>query len=61
MIAHRLTTVADADLVILLGGGRLLDFGTFEDLVQRNPEFQEQARLQGISVGQRPHNEEECG
>ena len=61
VIAHRLTTVADADLVILLGGGRLLDFGTFEDLVQRNPEFQEQARLQGISVGQRPHNEEECG
>lgn len=53
VIAHRLSTIADADLVILLDGGRILDIGSFEDLVQRNPEFKEQARLQGITLGLR--------
>lgn len=37
LIAHRLNTVQHADKVFLIDDGRLIDQGTFQELVQRNP------------------------
>lgn len=39
IIAHRLSTVRNCDRVVLLAGGRVIDCGTFDELVRRNPEL----------------------
>ena len=45
VIAHRLSTVRHADLVILLDQGRLIAKGTFDEVRSFAPKFDEQARL----------------
>ena len=45
IIAHRLTTIKDADQVIYLEGGKVLGVGTFTELQQNLPQFEEQVRL----------------
>jgi ABC-type multidrug transport system fused ATPase/permease subunit len=45
VIAHRLSTVRHADLVILLDQGRLIAKGTFEEVRSLAPKFDEQAKL----------------
>lgn len=35
MIAHRLTTIRDADLIIVLERGELVEQGTHEELMSR--------------------------
>jgi ATP-binding cassette subfamily C protein len=45
VIAHRLSTVRHADLVILLDQGRLIAKGTFDEVRSLAPKFDEQARL----------------
>jgi len=45
MIAHRLTTVRDADAIYLLRKGRLAAQGTYEELLEGNPEFRRLAKL----------------
>ena len=37
LIAHRLNTVQHADKVFLIDNGKLIDEGTFQELLQRNP------------------------
>lgn len=44
MIAHRLATVKQCDCVYLMEGGRVIDFGNYSDLVQRNQTFQRMAQ-----------------
>ena len=39
IIAHRLSTVADADLILVLDGGRIIERGTFRELVAANGLF----------------------
>lgn len=39
VIAHRLSTVRDVDVVVLLEQGRVVDAGTFDELRARNAEF----------------------
>ena len=37
IIAHRLTTVANCDKVLLIENGKIRDRGTLESLLKRNP------------------------
>jgi len=44
MVAHRLSTVRACDRILVLEGGRLVDSGTFDSLLQRNDLFQQMTR-----------------
>ncbi|MFG6158402.1 ABC transporter ATP-binding protein [Halomonas sp. 1390] len=44
LIAHRLTTVKECDVIYLLEAGRVVDSGTYDDLVHRNVTFQMMAK-----------------
>jgi ABC-type multidrug transport system fused ATPase/permease subunit len=48
MIAHRLSTVREADRVVYLENGRVLAIGTFEEVRKSVPEFDRQAFLMGL-------------
>jgi len=48
VIAHRLSTVRDADNVIYLDGGRVVSQGTFEEVRTNVPDFDRQAKLMGL-------------
>ncbi len=45
-IAHRLATVRDADRILVLDGGRIVEFGTHGDLMARNGLYTRLSRLQ---------------
>ncbi|MEI8081416.1 MAG: ATP-binding cassette domain-containing protein, partial [Actinomycetes bacterium] len=49
-IAHRLATVRRADLVVLVDGGHVLGTGTFNEMVERHPNFASAAALQGLTA-----------
>ncbi|MFB6274147.1 MAG: ABC transporter ATP-binding protein [Salinibacter sp.] len=46
IIAHRLTTIRDCDIIYLLDGGQIVASGNYEELVERQPRFQEMADVQ---------------
>lgn len=48
LIAHRLNTVQHADKVFLVDAGRLVDQGTFKELVRRNPSVDKLVSLMKI-------------
>jgi ABC-type multidrug transport system fused ATPase/permease subunit len=48
MIAHRLSTVRNADLVVYLSNGRVLATGTFNEVREAVPDFDRQAKLMGL-------------
>jgi ABC-type multidrug transport system fused ATPase/permease subunit len=48
MIAHRLSTVRNADLVLYLEKGKIRSIGTFEQVRQSIPNFDAQAKLMGL-------------
>jgi ABC-type multidrug transport system fused ATPase/permease subunit len=48
MIAHRLSTVRNADLVMYLENGRIIAIGTFNEVREKIPNFDAQARLMGL-------------
>jgi ATP-binding cassette, subfamily B, bacterial PglK len=45
LVAHRLTTVKECDIIYLLDGGKVTDSGTYDDLASRNVTFQMMANL----------------
>ncbi|QFU01525.1 Lipid A export ATP-binding/permease protein MsbA [Halomonas sp. THAF5a] len=45
LVAHRLTTVKDCDIIYMLEAGRVTDSGTYEELASRNTTFQMMANL----------------
>ena len=47
-VAHRLSTVRDADLVCFFSGGRIRAQGTFDEVVRAAPDFALQAKLAGL-------------
>ncbi len=48
MIAHRLSTARDADIVVYLSEGKVLATGTFEEVRRAVPDFDRQAKLVGL-------------
>ena len=48
MIAHRLSTVRNADSVLYLENGRVMSLGTFEEVRAAIPNFDTQAKLMGL-------------
>lgn len=48
MIAHRLSTVKNADIVLYLRNGKLLAEGTFAEVREQIPDFDQQAKLMGL-------------
>jgi ABC-type multidrug transport system fused ATPase/permease subunit len=48
LIAHRLSTVRNADKVIYLEEGKILACGTFNDVRQKIPDFDKQSKLMGL-------------
>ncbi|MFS0690970.1 ABC transporter ATP-binding protein [Sporosarcina sp. 179-K 8C2 HS] len=49
IIAHRLSTVIDADQLIFLEAGRITGIGTHEELIRSHPLYREFAEGQGLS------------
>jgi len=48
LIAHRLSTVREADVVLYLEDGKLVASGTFEEVRDKVPNFDHQATLMGL-------------
>jgi len=48
MIAHRLSTVRNADQVIFMDNGKILARGSFEEVRMAIPDFDKQAKLMGL-------------
>jgi ABC-type multidrug transport system fused ATPase/permease subunit len=48
MIAHRLSTVRNADIVVYLAEGKVLASGSFEEVRQAVPDFNRHASLMGL-------------
>ncbi len=46
VIAHRLSTVVDADQILVMQGGRIVERGNFRELIEMNGKFAEMWRLQ---------------
>jgi ABC-type multidrug transport system fused ATPase/permease subunit len=43
MIAHRLTTVKECDVIYVMDKGRIVDSGKYDELIQRNERFRRMA------------------
>jgi ABC-type multidrug transport system fused ATPase/permease subunit len=48
LIAHRLSTVRDADVVVYLEAGQIKAVGTFDEVRSLVPNFDKQAKLMGL-------------
>lgn len=44
VVAHRLSTIQNADRIVVLGGGRILEIGTHPELITRNGRYAEMYR-----------------
>lgn len=49
-IAHRLSTIVSCDRVIYLNEGKVVDIGTFQELSQKYPDFEEIVKLSRIKL-----------
>jgi ABC-type multidrug transport system fused ATPase/permease subunit len=48
VVAHRLSTIQNADLIYFMRDGELVASGNFEDLKRIVPDFQNQAQIMGL-------------
>ena len=51
IIAHRLSTVKNADLIAVVEGSRIAEMGTREELIARDGEFAKLWRAQNLNMG----------
>ena len=45
MIAHRLSTVEECDVIHFISHGKIIDSGTYQQLIEGNEEFKRMANL----------------
>lgn len=57
IIAHRLSTIRRADRIVVMAGGRIVDVGTYEELVARGGLFARLHALQFEEPNRRPYAE----
>ena len=50
VIAHRLATVKHADRILVMDAGRIVDMGTYDELMGREGLFREIARRQHLTT-----------
>jgi len=50
LVTHRVSTVRDADRIIVLDGGRIIGEGTHDELVERNPMYRRLCEMQLVDV-----------
>ena len=50
VIAHRLSTIQHADRIIFLDGGRIVEEGTYEDLIAKNGYFAKLVERQRLDI-----------
>lgn len=50
MVAHRLATVRNADQIIVMSGGRVMERGTYSTLLRAGGTFSAMARLQSLAL-----------
>ncbi|MHA1598901.1 MAG: ABC transporter ATP-binding protein [Alphaproteobacteria bacterium] len=61
IIAHRLSTVRHCDRLMLMGGGKILDSGGFDELFRRNDTFRRMVELAEIRPGHQLDSDAEQG
>ncbi|MBL5974860.1 MAG: ABC transporter ATP-binding protein [Candidatus Leucobacter sulfamidivorax] len=49
LVAHRLSTIMQADTIFYMRDGKVVDQGTFDELIERVPDFAHQAQLSGLA------------
>ena len=59
VIAHRLSTIRHCDRILVLEGGKILEDGTYDELIEQNGFFAELVERQRLDTEQNDHNEEE--
>ena len=50
VVAHRLSTIANADVIYVVDGGRIVEAGTYAELVQRKGHFSRMTQLQVLET-----------
>jgi ABC-type multidrug transport system fused ATPase/permease subunit len=55
IIAHRLSTVRQADLIVVVRGGRIIEQGTFDVLMRRQGDFAKLYRTQFSAQEEKAH------
>jgi subfamily B ATP-binding cassette protein MsbA len=48
MVAHRLSTIKNADAIVLMDKGRIKERGNFQELIERVPRFKKMVELQEV-------------
>jgi subfamily B ATP-binding cassette protein MsbA len=48
MVAHRLSTIKNADAIVLMDKGRIKEMGNFQELIERAPRFKTMLELQEV-------------
>lgn len=51
MVAHRITTVSACDQILAMQGGRIVDRGTYDELLARSAYFRSIAGAQPLEAG----------
>ncbi|MEO7371838.1 MAG: ABC transporter ATP-binding protein, partial [Ilumatobacteraceae bacterium] len=51
LVSHRFSTVRMADLILVMDGSRVVEFGSHEELMVRNGQYAELFRIQAAAYG----------
>ena len=52
MIAHRLSTIRHCDRILVMDGGKIVEDGTYEELIEKNGIFADLVARQRLDTAQ---------